>query len=362
MTPIATSAGKSSLGMKFFRRTSSESIADLGRGLVDHHLDQVGGLGPPGAADRIGGELVRERPDDVGLDRGDLVTAAHHERGEGRDERREDRVVAAHVGDDLAVDGGDRTVVLDPHAHVVDLVASVVRRGHVVRARGRPLHRPAEPARAPGHERLLGVHLQLRAEAAADVGGDHADALLGDAELAGQERAHEERDLRGRGQRQGVAAPLGHHRAWLDRRSRRAVVDDAPLDDLVRLGEPGLEVAAAQRPLEGLVRPEVLVDDRSAVLERLLRVGDDRERVVLDHDLLGRVDHRVLVLAEDDRDRVADVADLAAGQRPVVGRAHLHAGRRPGHRQRGLEIVEILTGEHRDRRPRGPRPPRCRCS
>ncbi len=57
------------------------------------------------------------------------------------------------------------------------------------------------------------------------------------------------------------------------------------------------------------------------VLERLLGVDDHGQRVVLDEHLLGGVDDRVLVLADDDGDALADVLDLALGERPVLGRA-----------------------------------------
>jgi hypothetical protein len=40
------------------------------------------------------------------------------------------------------------------------------------------------------------------------------------------------------------------------------VVDDAALDDVVGLGEAGLEVAAAQRPLADLVGAELRVHER----------------------------------------------------------------------------------------------------
>ena len=57
-----------------------------------------------------------------------------------------------------------------------------------------------------------------------------------------------------------------------------------------------------------LVGAELLVDERRA-LERLLGIGDDRQRLVLDDHVLGGVDDRVAILAEHDRDRVADVVD-----------------------------------------------------
>ena len=84
--------------------------------------------------------------------------------------------------------------------------------------------------------------------------------------------------------------------------------------------------------------------DEVAALERLLGVDDDRQRVVLDDDVLGGVDDRVAVGADDDGDRVADVLDGALGQRPVRRRVDVDAGRHPGQRERRLE-VEVLAGE-----------------
>ena len=150
------------------------------------------------------------------------------------------------------------------------------------------------------------------------------------------------RDLGGAPDRQPAAAVLGEHSARLDRRAGHAMVDDPPLDDHVGLGEAGLEIAAAERPLADLVGPELLVHERPA-LERGLGVGHDRQRVVLDDDVLGRVDHAVAVVADHERDRIADVLDLALGEDPVVGRVDLDARRDPGHRQAGLH-VEVLVG------------------
>ena len=132
--------------------------------------------------------------------------------------------------------------------------------------------------------------------------------------------------------------------ARLDRRARRAVVDHAALDDHVGGGEAGLEVAAAERPLVALVRAELLVDERRAVVERRLDVGDHRQRVVLDQDLLGGVDDRVAVRADHERDRVADVVDLVLGDRPVRRVVDVDPRRHPRHRQRRLQ-VEVVAGE-----------------
>ena len=106
---------------------------------------------------------------------------------------------------------------------------------------------------------------------------------------------------------------------------------------------PGhVHVLRAESPLVSLVGAELLVDERRAVFERRLGVDDHGQRLVLDEHILGRVDDRVLVLAEDGRHGLTDVLDLAAGQRPVLGGLDLHTRRDPRHRHpRGQ--VEVLA-------------------
>jgi len=110
-------------------------------------------------------------------------------------------------------------------------------------------------------------------------------------------------------------------------------------------GEPGIEIAAAQRPLVAPVGAQLLVHERRAVGQRRLHVGHDRQRVVVDEHLRRRVDHRVAVVADHQRDRVADVVHLVLGQRPVRRVVDLDPRRHPGHRQRRRE-VEVVPREH----------------
>jgi hypothetical protein len=154
------------------------------------------------------------------------------------------------------------------------------------------------------------------------------------------------RDLGRAPERELALAPLGEEAARLDRRARRAVVDDPLLDDHVGVAEGGLDVPTAERPLEHRVGAELVVDDRRAVLERLLGVDDDGQRVIVDDDLAGRVDDGVLVGAEHDGHRLADVADLVAGQRPVVGDPHLDARREEDHRRRRGQALHVRVGVH----------------
>ena len=281
------------------------------------------------------------------VDRREPVAAAHHREAELRDERREQLLVGAEVGDDPHLARGERAVALRAELHVVDLVAPVVARGHVLRARLDPLHRPAEPLRERQHERLLAVGLELRAEAAADVGSHHAQLVLGDAEHAGEDEARDVRDLGRRPEREVVAASLGDRAARLDRRARGAVVHEAVLHRDVSLGEAGVDVAASDRPLVRLVGAELLPDERRAVLERRLRVHHGGLRFVVDDHFLGGVDRGVARRRHHHGHRVAHVLDLAALERPVLGRLDLNAGRRPHHGERAGEVAgHVLTGEH----------------
>ena len=124
------------------------------------------------------------------------------------------------------------------------------------------------------------------------------------------------------------------------------MVDHPPLHDRVSLGEAGLDVAAGQRPLVHLVGAELLVHERRS-FERLLGIGDDLERLVLDDNVLGGVDHGVAVLAEHHRHWIAHVVDGPPRQRPVLRILHLDVGWNPRHRQRASEVGHVIAREHR---------------
>ena len=222
---------------------------------------------------------------------------------------------------------------------LVDDVASVDRRHVVLGALLGPLHRAAEPACERDGERLLGVDVELRAEAAADVGGDHADLRLGDAEHELQREAQDVRHLRRRPERDLAGrADLREHATRLDRVRDQPRLEVAPRDDDVGRVDRRLDVVGLELPDVALVRPEVLVHERRAVLERLLDVGDRRERLVVDLDELGRVLRERTALGDDDRDAVALVAGLVDRERVV--RRHLDVlGHRPGAGEAALPVV-----------------------
>ncbi len=143
----------------------------------------------------------------------------------------------------------------------------------------------------------------------------------------------------------GLRVEVGDHPARLERRRMAARIDDVPLDDRVGLGEHAvgrlLVAGLPQRAREVVVLPGLVVADQRRVrVERLARVDDRRERLVLDVDQRERVARDVLVGRDHERDLLALEADLVAGEhglRVVGDRRH----------PRESERLEVLGGDHR---------------
>ena len=98
------------------------------------------------------------------------------------------------------------------------VLAAVGVGGQVLAPVLEPAQRGADLARSPGERDLLRQQDALVAEAAADVGRDHADLALVDAEALCQARAHDVR-LLGRGVNDELAEPgmpARDHAAALD--------------------------------------------------------------------------------------------------------------------------------------------------
>ena len=220
---------------------------------------------------------------------------------------------------------------------------------HGLGARLDPLHRPPGEARGLCDRELLGVDVDLRAEAAADVGRDHAHLRLRDAADRGHERAHEVRHLRRGVERELVARrdPVGHDARAARSDRREALVVDRQRDLDGRGVEDGVEALG-------------LVLDRAAVIARaprraicarsglagVLGVDHDRQRLVVDDDAVGGVARGRLRVGDDERDGLADHAHLALGQdRPL--RLHGVAERIRGARHAALE-PEVRGRQHLD--------------
>ncbi len=156
-----------------------------------------------------------------------------------------------------------------------------------------PLHRLAGEHRGGDRDHVAGVHRHLAAEAAADVRRDDPDLVLGEPDVPGHEREHgadRVRRLRRHPHRELVVdlVEVRDAAARLDRRHVDARDVDVLLDGDVGLGEG----AVGGGPIAPFPVPDVVVllvllvgaEHGRAGLERLLRIDDDGQRLVLHLD------------------------------------------------------------------------------
>ena len=280
-----------------------------------------------------------------------------------------ERLVAqprAGVVERLRAEAEQRAVGLDRDLGVLEPALVAVRHRHVeVGAPLRPLHRPVQLAREQAADDELRMRRDLVAEAAADVLRDEAELV----QPRPHRRPHHDRGEPGelvvRVDRPlpGAAVVLDERAVALERRRVEAVeVQLVDLDDLVRLGERGVEVAPLVDALPHQVAAGVLVDRRHALVARVTRVGDRVDRLVLDLDELGRVARKLARLGDDGDDGLADVAHLADRERVVLQvrarhrrdleerigqRRDLLAGQRPVDARRRLRLRDVERGDVR---------------
>ena len=169
---------------------------------------------------------------------------------------------------------GDAAVGVHRRLHVGDLAAPVRGRHHVLDARLDPPERHAPLARERGHHHVLGIGAELHAEAAAHLGRDDADLVLGHAQGRGEARAERVRRLVRRPHDDAAAGEVGcgEDGPSLDRHTREPLAHHPLLHHAMRLGKGGVGVAR----LDGLGMLDVL---RRVVEELRRAVGHGGGRV-----------------------------------------------------------------------------------
>ena len=182
----------------------------------------------------IGAEIVRPRQLRHGHQR--LDAAGGRETGIGAD-----------IGDHVGLERDQLGVLVEGAGERDGLVAAVKGGDQVLAPVLGPGHRTLELARQPHQHDVFGRERHLLAEAAADVGRDHAQIGLRHAEHVGDGGAHEMRHLRGAGQRHaagrriegGVAGARLHRRRVLPVRAR------VEFDDFCRAAPDRIEVGGS---------------------------------------------------------------------------------------------------------------------
>ena len=192
--------------------------------------------------------------------------------------------------------GGDLAVGVGGQLDVLDLPAALDGGVGVLAAALRPPRRHAElPGDGEGDE-LLGVHVELRAEPAADRRRDHPELVLGHAGGGREHHLEDVRDLGGRPHGDLAAVGLRHHRhaARLHGRRDQPLLDVALLHHVGGVGEGGVDrgLVGDELPRVALVGAEGVVD-HDAVGQRVVEVDDRLERLVAHVDGADGVGRRV---------------------------------------------------------------------
>ena len=253
--------------------------------------------------------------------------------------------VRADIGPHLRPQPADAAVAVDAELGLDVLVPGLGAREQILPAIADPFHRATQ---LPGERRdrdLLGIERALHAEPAADIGGDHPDAVRRDPEQLGERLADHARDL-GRGpEREGARAglPLGEARSILDGDGGMPMKAEAVShhDRRAREGRP--HVALAELAAQEEIARRIVVQERTAGGHGGPWVRHRRQGRVVDADPVERVLGRVAALRRDRRHRLARVARLLRRERGHLGRRIApHAGQRP---DRPRVAPQLVTGD-----------------
>ena len=169
-----------------------------------------------------------------------------------------------------------RALGIDRDRHVPVLIALLRRAQKMLAPVLDPFHRPAELERRRRDHRFFRIEDRLRAEAAADIGRDHADRLDVAVEQIGQHAAAEMRRLRAGpyGEQIGHRIVARQHRARLDRHAAAAMLPEHFLEDMGGAGEGGIDVAIGERKPRDDIRSQIAMRARRAVLDRVAAIAD----------------------------------------------------------------------------------------
>ena len=257
-------------------------------------------------------------------------------------------------------------------------VARVIAGEQVLAAVLDPFHRPAELARRERDQEILRIELAAHAEAAADVGLDHGDGVLGEAHLLRQDGAVVEGHLGGamHGEMAAPRIPFGEQAARLHRHRCEALHLEMFAANIGGVLERSIRIAAQCREradavaAAGLEQQARVGARRSAARDRGQRFdgeGDGIQRVLGERRAVGHHhgdgltdvahflggDHRLLEVRVfrqqflphgDDGDRAQSPADVSRREHGVHA-GTLQCGRR-------LDVADTAV-RHRAAQDRG---------
>ncbi len=272
---------------------------------VDDALQQLRRLGTARAAERADGRGIRRDHAHVELDLGDAIRALTHQSGEHREEHA-DAGIRARVLDELHSQAGDHAFAREAQLDVLHLAPRVTHRHEVLRAGLGPLHRPPEQLDDAAHDRVLGVHPDLRAEPASHGRDDHVDCGRLHSEQGGKSVAQRVGSLGRRPELQStIALGLDDDAVRLHRDRRHPGIREPPTHHDLCIGQRG--AVASEGHVHGDVAAVLREQQRRVGRGCENRVVHRRQRVVVDDDHLGRVHRLGAGPGDHHRDRLTDV-------------------------------------------------------
>ena len=198
------------LGLNEILPADFQSVHAQNRGgFVEQALDVQDRLRPAGAAIGAGRTSVGENRDDLDVAVLDLIAAAGHAEHALRRPGGAGVQIGAEIGDDFDFQTENLAVFSERHLRSHRLVAPLDRRDEIFAAGGDPLDRLAQFEREIAGDDIFAVNRSLAAEAAADVGRDQMNFVLGKAEGVGDLGAGAMGPLRGEPHGQALAEGIG---------------------------------------------------------------------------------------------------------------------------------------------------------
>ena len=226
--------------------------------------------------------------------------------------------------DHLAAHAEQAAVVVEGDLEIPILVALLDRGEEMLAPVLDPFDRPPQEQARRRERDLFRIHDELGAEAAADVGRDHAHLVLVEPQQHHQEGAHLVGELRRGPQRQPVLVDVvdRERAAAFDRMCAAAMLLEIDAGAMRRARERVGDVAVGLPELGQEIAGAGAMGERRARGERCRQSDTAGKRLVVDRDQRGGVLGDVARLRDHHRHRLADKGDLVLGkdERRDVGR------------------------------------------
>ena len=285
--------------------------------LVDQPLDDVDRLGKARTAGDADRRRIGQHGTDLQLDCRDAIDCAG-QMGvlEGLHTARTDQI-GPGIGGAVDAQRQKAAIGVERQGSLGAMIARLMVGQETLAAGGDPFDRAADAPRRPQDQHMLGIDEILRAEAAADIGRDKSHCSGRHTQCT---RGIVARRMNALARNVGrvpaaIRIPKPNDAARLHRVGDDPVIVEIEFDEMCRGGKSGsYRSAVAGSPIEAEIARHF-----GRNLGRSRRTGGcsgrhRRQRAIVDHDLLGGVERLRAALGDNQRDRLADIADLARRQ------------------------------------------------